>query len=539
MKTGEISKNYIDILNDLKEKIIKARMSTAIAVNNELLKIYWEIGHSIYEQEQASNWGSKTIEKLAHDLNSEFPEMKGLSARNLRYMKDFAIAYPEFLILQQSIAKLKDANNQPLIILQQSVAKLPWGHNCTILDRLKLPEERLFYVQKTLHFGWTRNMLVYQIENMLYQTQGALVNNFKTTVPDYQSELAAQLFRDPYNLDFIMLGESAKERDLEKAIMDKVTQFLLALGEGFAFMGRQMQFEAGGKVFYIDLLFYHTKLRRHIIIELKIGDFEAEFVSKMNLYLGLADDKLKGENDNPSIGLILCKTNNKVIAEYALRDTTKPIGIAEYKIGVLLPDNIKGELPSIEEIEQKMDEELKAQETPVDKRLRTIKEKLKNIKGDEIQTRVTHTILARLYFTELKSLYQKIIAHLKIFQTEFYNRKYSWSIQNKHFKTFAELNEFLKNEGDLTRLGDLYFSFGFEGFKKAGTENLDAGIQLNFVASTYWYEFTLVNHNNQQPFLKKLYHQEITVDDTQTILDKLMTAIMDRMEWIIESIKKA
>lgn len=369
---SEVGKNYIVVLQGLKEKIRQARLRATLAVNNELLTAYWEIGDTISKQEQMEGWGKKTIENLANDLQAEFQDMKGLSPRNLRYMRNFALAYPQFIILQQAIAKFQDIENEPLTILQCSVAKLPWGHNCTLLDKLKFPDDRLFYAQKALQHGWTRDMLINQIESNLYKRQGALTSNFQLTLPSYESELAIQLFKDPYHLDFIMLGEEAKERDLENALMNQITRLLLELGDGFAFMGRQKKFEAGGQEFFIDLLFYHTKLHRHIIIDLKIGEFEAEFVSKMNLYLGLADNTLKGKNDAPSIGLILCKTNNKIIAEYALRDTSKPIGIAEYKIAQMLPKNLKGELPSIEELEAALEVEAKKYEQPLDQKIKDV-----------------------------------------------------------------------------------------------------------------------------------------------------------------------
>lgn len=374
---------YTHVLQKLKDKIKSSQQKAILAVNNELLGVYWEIGNAIAEQEKLAGWGGKIIDKLAADLKAEFPEMKGLSPRNLRYMRDFALAWPE--ILQQPAAKLQSTDNELDVILQQLAAKLPWGHHQVLLVKLKNTEERAFYIKKAVENGWSRSILEHQIESGLHKAQGRLINNFNNTLPEYHSELTKQVFKDPYNFDFIMLGEQARERDLEDALLTQVTKVLLELGAGFAFMGRQKRFDAGGREFFVDLLFYHTKLRRHIIIELKLGEFEPEYVSKMNLYLGLADDQLRGEFDEPAVGLILCKTNNKIIAEYALRDTSKPIGIAEYKIGERLPDNIKGELPSIEEIEQWIDDEFEEYLSPVDERLNEIKEKLKGIQKDEKQ----------------------------------------------------------------------------------------------------------------------------------------------------------
>lgn len=276
---SELSSNYGIILSNLKDKIRQARLQATIAVNTELVTVYWEIGSTILQQQKNEGWGTKVVERLANDLKAEFPDMKGLSIRNIKYMRAFAEAYPDFQIVQQPAAQLKANEKTEIPFVQQAVAQLPWGHNCVLLDKLKKSEERLFYAQKTIQNGWSRNILLNQIESKLHRRQGALTNDFNATLPDYQSEMAAQLFKDPYHLDFVMLGEEAKERDLENALMDHITKLLLELGDGFAFMSKQRKFEAGGRDFYIDLLFYHTKLRRHIIIELKIGEFEPAYVS--------------------------------------------------------------------------------------------------------------------------------------------------------------------------------------------------------------------------------------------------------------------
>lgn len=536
---SEITNNYIEVLQNLKEKIRQARLRATIAVNNELLKVYWEIGNTILLQQKTEGWGAKVIDRLVTDLKLEFPDMKGLSARNIKYMRAFADAWPGFVIVQGSLAQLQNTGNENNTIVQQPVAQLPWGHICTLLDKLNDKDERLFYAQKTIQNGWTRDMLANQIETGLYKRQGALTNNFGLTLPTYDSELATQLFKDPYHLDFVMLAEAAKERDLENALMNHITKLLLELGDGFAFMGRQRRFEAGGKEFFIDLLFYHTKLRRHIIIELKIGEFEAEYVSKMNLYLGLADDQLKGEHDEPAIGLILCKTNNKIIAEYALRDTSKPIGIAEYKIAQMLPEDIKGELPSIEDIETRLDEELKEQQNPVEARIKAIKDKLKNIQADEIQTPATYTILKELYSNGLKPLYKELIEKLASFEEDFHSKAFSWSDTNKQIATFEQLDEFWNSEENLRSKRQVEFKYSLHGLKKAGTENCSIHLGLSFVIDTYWYGFVLVNYNNQQPFLKKLYHQPVTPADKHKIIDLLLTKVMDDIDWNLERIKNS
>jgi predicted nuclease of restriction endonuclease-like (RecB) superfamily len=551
----ELDKDYGNVLQLLKEKIRQARLKAAIAVNKELLSVYWEIGNTILQQQKKEGWGTKVIDRLILDLKTEFPDMKGLSPRNIKYMRAFAEAYPSFAIVQDPVAQLQIAENEPetkvqakpaqiniapqTAKVQVSLAQLSWYHHTTLLDKIKDQAIRNFYIQKAVENGWSRDIMVHQIESRLHERQGALSNNFNLTLPAYDSELAMQLFKDPYQLDFIMLGEEAKERDLEDALMNHITKLLLELGDGFAFMGRQKRFEAGGKEFFIDLLFYNTKLRRHIIIDLKIGEFEAEFVSKMNLYLGIADDTLKGEYDNPAIGLILCKTKNKIVAEYALRDTSKPIGIAEYKIAEKLPDDIKGELPSIEEIETRLDEELKEQQNPVDARLKAIKDKLKNIQADEIQTPATYNILKGLYSNGLKPLYKELIEKFASFEEDFHSKTFSWSGTNKHITTFEQLDEFWNAEENLKNTSHVDFNYALHGLKKAGTENCSVHLGLNFVMDTYWYGFVLVNHNNQQPFLKNLYHQPITANDKQKIIELLMTKAMDDIDWNLERIKNS
>lgn len=287
-----IAEGYDDFLRDLKERIRSAQVQAVLAVNRELVLLYWQIGCDILTRQQQQGWGTKVIERLAADLRSAFPEMKGFSPRNLKYMRAFAEAYP----MEQ--------------IVQQVVAQIPWGHNVRILDIVKDPTERLWYVQQTIQHGWSRNVLVHQIESGLYHRQGKAVTNFDRTLPKPQSELAQQLLKDPYNFDFLSLGKDALERDLERALIDHIRDFLLELGVGFAFVGSQYHLEVGGQDFYIDLLFYHLRLRCYVVIDLKMSGFQPEFSGKMNFYLSVVDDLLRHPDDQPSIGMILCKSKN-------------------------------------------------------------------------------------------------------------------------------------------------------------------------------------------------------------------------------------
>ncbi len=327
-------KDYENFLQSLKSRIATAQVRAALAVNRELVLLYWQIGCDILERQEKQGWGAKVVDQLSKDLCSAFPKMKSFSARNLKYMRALAETY---------------ANGG---FVQQAVAQIPWGHNVRILDKAKTPEEREFYIRQTIENGWSRNVLVWQIESKLFERQGKAVTNFELTLPKPQSDLATQLLKDPYNFDFLTLHDEAVERDLENALIADIRKFLLELGVGFAFVGSQYHLEIGGQDFYIDLLFYHLKLRCFVVIDLKTGEFKPEFAGKMNFYLSAVDDLLKHEKDEPSIGLILCKSKNKLIAEYALRDLKKPIGVSEMQILRALPENLKGSLPTIEELEK-------------------------------------------------------------------------------------------------------------------------------------------------------------------------------------------
>ena len=331
-----IPEGYDEFLRGLKERIRTAQVRAALAVNRELVLLYWRIGQDILERQRQSGWGSKVIDRLAADLRSAFPEMSGFSPRNLKYMRAFAEAWPD-----------ED-------FVQQVAAQLPWFHNCTILDKLKNLAERIWYAQQTIENGWSRNILIHQIESNLFHRKGKAITNFDRTLPAPQSELAQQIIKDPYNFDFLSLGSEAKERDLERGLIAQLQKFLLELGVGFAFVGSQYPLEVDGEDFFIDLLFYHLRLRCFVVIDLKMDQFRPEYAGKMNFYLSAVDDLLKHSSDQPSLGIILCKTKKKMVVEYALRDTSKPLGVAEYRITAALPERLKGNLPSIEDLEAEL-----------------------------------------------------------------------------------------------------------------------------------------------------------------------------------------
>ena len=330
------AETYVALLASIKERIKTAQVRAVLAVNRELVLLYWGIGTEITRRQKVEGWGTKVIENLGRDLSRSFPEMRGLSPRNLKYMKAFADAWPD----------------EPIV--QQLVAQLPWGHNVRLLDKVSAAEERLWYVRGAIENGWSRNMLELHIEAKLFHRQGKALTNFERTLPSPQSDLTHQLLKDPYNFDFLTLAADAHEREVETGLVEHIQKFLVELGIGFAFVGRQYPLDVGGKDYRIDLLFYHFKLRCFVVIDLKGGEFKPEYAGKMNFYLAAVDETLKHPTDQPSIGLILCKTKTEVVVEYALRGTTTPMGIAEFTHLVKLPDEFKGTLPTIEEFEAEL-----------------------------------------------------------------------------------------------------------------------------------------------------------------------------------------
>jgi len=327
---------YADWLAELKIRIHSAQQRAALAVNRELVLLYWQIGRDILQRQSREGWGAKVIERLAHDLRTAFPDMKGFSPRNLKYMRSFAQAWPEAEFVQAVLAQL------------------PWYHQLALLDKLTESAARRWYATKAIEHNWSRNVLVMQIETRAHNRAGQAITNFAERLPAPLSDLARESLKDPYRFDFLGLHDDAQERAIEQALVQHVTQFLLELGAGFAFVGRQVLLEVGGDEFFIDLLFYHLKLRCYVVIELKGGQFKPEHLGQLGFYLTAVDRQIKGEHDQPTIGLLLCKSKNKVVAEYALGDKTQPMGVAEFKLLESLPAELQTGLPSIEQIEREL-----------------------------------------------------------------------------------------------------------------------------------------------------------------------------------------
>lgn len=335
-----LNKEYKAWLAELKLKVRKAQLKAAVKVNTEMLLFYWDLGADIVTKQASAKWGEGFLAQLSKDLMSEFPDMKGFSERNLKYIRQWFLFY----------GKDKAIGQQPVA----QITQIPWGHNIAIISKCKNIKEALFYVQNTLVHNWSRDVLVHQIESGLYKREGKSITNFSLTLPKPQSDLAQQTLKNPYIFDFLSMRKDYDEHDLEISLITHVTQFLLELGAGFSVLGRQVPVQVGAKQFFIDLLFYHTRLHCYVVVELKTGDFEPANTGQLNFYIKAIDSQLRKDGDNPTIGLLLCKSRDKLVAEYALSDIHKPIGVSEYKLTHKLPKKLKSSLPTIEEIEAEL-----------------------------------------------------------------------------------------------------------------------------------------------------------------------------------------
>jgi len=402
-----MDKYYTEFINTIKHKIREAQIKTVVAANSQMLLLYWQLGNYILENQQKEGWGAKIIQLLSKDLKKEFPTMKGFSERNLLYMKQFSQTYslpvilafneienklknsdgisqplvaqlllPDnelFIIAQQPVAQIQSFDKQEFTIMQQAVAqihendtealflqsivsKIQWSHHIVLIDKEPKLGKRFWYMLNTIEHGISRNILAMQIESKLFdrQIKAKKITNFEKTLPPIHSDFANYVLKDPFIFDFVQAREKADERNIEEQLTHNVTKFLLELGQGFAFIGRQVHFEIGGSDFYADLLFYHTKLHCYVVVELKARSFEPGDASQLNFYVNLINDKLKTESDNNTIGLLLCKGKSEIIAEYALKGYSNPIGVTDYQLSKAIPDELKSSLPQIEDIENEL-----------------------------------------------------------------------------------------------------------------------------------------------------------------------------------------
>jgi len=374
----QLDADYKNWISEVKLKVRSSQIKAAMAVNSALIIFYWELGKMLSDKISQSKWGDKILENVSKDLKKEFPEMKGFSVTNLKYSKRFYEYFQlspqvvgelkksnfqidlQFATQLQSVEKEKDIFSQQLVdefalaVISNIVSRIPWGHITIIITKIKDIKEALFYIEKTKENNWSRDTLSLQIKSNLYQRKGVAITNFSHTLPEPFSDLAQQTLKDPYVFDFLQLSETFIEKDIENQLVNHIRQFLLELGKGFAFVGQQYHLEIAEKDYYLDLLFYHIKLKCYVVIELKNTSFMPEYAGKLNFYLSAVDSILKEKEDKPSIGILLCRDKNNIEAEFALRDINKPIGVSEFELTQTLPENLQSSLPSIEELENNL-----------------------------------------------------------------------------------------------------------------------------------------------------------------------------------------
>jgi predicted nuclease of restriction endonuclease-like (RecB) superfamily len=371
-----VKNSYADLLTGIKTRVQTARVRAGLAANRELILLYWDIGRLVAERQDTEGWGASIIDRLSTDIRHEFPGLQGFSARNILRMKSFYLAYKELFVISpppaaeleieiwpQAVAKLDEPQNEflpPLVAEMDKEAdcppmfQIPWAHNVLLIEKIKDPDKRLWYMRKTIEHGWSRNILTLHIDQQDYERKGLAVTNFSATLPSPLSDLAQELLKDPYIFDFLGIADDVREKEVENALLAHLRDFLLELGSGFAFVGNQVRLDIDDEDYYIDLLFYHLKLRCYFVIDLKTRPFAAEDAGKMNFYLNVVDDLFRHPDDQPSIGLVLCREkegSNKMLLEYALRGLEKPVGVSAYQLTRALPDNLKPSLPTVEEIE--------------------------------------------------------------------------------------------------------------------------------------------------------------------------------------------
>ncbi|GGG18835.1 MULTISPECIES: PDDEXK nuclease domain-containing protein [Pontibacter] len=535
MKDIELSGTYRSWFAELKSKIQTAQLKAAVRVNTELILVYWQLGEAIVQKQQEASWGDTLIEQLSSDLSSAFPEMKGFSRTNLFYIKKWYLFYSrERGLVSQLVGQFRDIPHLDATqeLVPQLVGLIPWGHNREIVTKCSSVKEALFYVSETIRHGWSRAMLLHQLASRLYQRQGQTLNNFALTLPKPQADLAIETLKNPYNFDFLTLGPEARERDLENALANQITKFLLELGQGFAYMGRQYRLNIDGDDFYLDILLYHTKLRCHVVVELKVTEFQPEFAGKLNFYLNAVDAQLRQPADNPSIGILLCKTPNKVVVEYSLKNMSAPLGVAEYQVLQAVPEGLKGELPTIEALEQELEKEIQTPERPLDQKLKKLKDLLKSVDREEVKKGKDRESVVSLFEKVLPELATRITKGLKEVTPLFSDFWLMKSINHtsKVNYTKEELEEILQRE-NVHQIG---LAIRLEGFKKAGTKVFGLSKDLVFTLEAYKYE---VGADRHHAWLEKLYHQDWTDEDLQNLSDRWCEEVVEHITQRLESIQ--
>lgn len=524
----EIS-NYALVVAALKAKIRFARQKALLNINTQLLEVYHAIGQAVLEQRIEEGWGTRVIDNLSADLKREFPDMKGFSVRNIKYMRAFAKAWPGAIFVQQPSAQIQLTRNQSTLKVQEAIAQIPWGHHQALLDKVKVQEEREFYLIKTIENQWSRSVLVHQIESNLFHRQGKAITNFDRTIIPPQSDLVNEILKSPYNLEFTGLTEHIQERELEKALIAHIQKFLLELGRGFAFVGTQINFVVDGDDYFPDLLFFNYLLNRFVVLELKVDEFKPEYAGKLNFYVTTVDKQLTGPDHKPAVGLLLCKTPNKTVVQYSLTGIDSPIGVSEYELSKAIPEVLKREILSVEELEAEIDKEYEELMSPSEKRLEGLKQKIAALHIEPMQTASSFSVLCELFDKSLHLLYEQLIRRLKDFNELFLDFSYSWQ-ELPEVNGLENLGPQWRTEHYLKNRAHHNFQYRLIGFKAGGPSNAyDIYSQLTVITDPHSYSINLTNYRDN-PIIQRFYHQQLTKENIKQICDKVCDMVLEQLD---------
>jgi len=552
-KPDIVNEEYNKWFIDLKNKIRSSQIKVALAVNEELLSLYWMLGDAIIDKQQNSQWGDSIIERLAQDLSSEFVEQKGFSRSNLFNVRKWYLFYSQHIeIVQQAVGLLEESKpvsnpkakyikvQQAVGLLPKILAGIPWGHHLVIITKCADTEEALFYLQETIINNWSRHILRHQIEIDLYHRQGKSLNNFELTLPKPFSDLARETIKNPLIFDFLDFGSEMQERELEKELIRHIKKFILELGRGFAYVGNQYNLNIEGDDFFLDLLFFNYQLNCFVVFELKVGEFKAEYTGKLNLYVNIVNEKVKSESHNPTIGVLLCKTPNETVIKYALKGIETPMGVSDYEFSKVLPKQLKGEMPSVAELEEEIEKEYQELKSPAEKKLDALKRKLAGIKTEEYKTPATYEIMVDLFKSSLKPLYAELLASIKPIIELFAYERAEWYTYSNNFNSqkLDEIEGKWMDENFMKSNDRLTFRYTMYAFKKFGVDVFNMQFELAIVLEPYIYQIIL-NNNTSAPVLRKLYHQSILKDDREKIIEEVQNVLINDINRRVEHYENA
>jgi predicted nuclease of restriction endonuclease-like (RecB) superfamily len=525
------SQEYNQWLAELKEKIRNSQLRAGLKVNTELLSLYWELGKAMTDKQANSTWGDKIITQLAADLTAEFNDLEGFSRSNLfnirKWYQFYATALP---IVQQSVGLLFQSDEQGSDqIVQQAVGQIPailgiipWGHHIQVVTKSKSIEEALFYVQQTALHSWKRTVLIHQIESALFHRKGKAYSNFEITLPKVQSELAAELLKNPYNIGFLNLSEEVSERDLENAILANLKKFLLELGVGFSFYGQQFYIKVGTKDFYIDLIFYHTRLHCYFVIELKVTEFEPEHAGKLEFYITAVDEQIKLPEDNPTIGLLLCKTADKVIVEYTLKTKTKPMGVAEYNH--VIPKEWRNELPDEKILKHELEKEIIIPQKPFNEKINKLKEIVARIKTDPADLEKNNDLVKKVFTNIVRPLIELIETKMTDVKPLFQKTRIEWRLNEKHigaYVTSYDIDAHLMATENIWVFG---FEFALETFIHGGVKAFSVWQRLEINLDKHKY---MIGPERGKIWMEKVYSKFLSENELDELADRFVETMVD------------